>query len=455
MYSMRFKDIDMLNGSLWSNIFLFTLPVMLSGVLQLLFNAIDMIVVGKFSGSLSMAAVSSTGSLINLVTNLFIGMSVGSSVCIARRIGSRDYDKVRDAVHSSILIAMISGVLLMFVGIAFSRRFLEMMGSPEDVISLSALYLRIYFTGMPATMVYNFASGVLKAKGDTRRPLFALLIAGVLNASLNLFFVIVFHMDVAGVGLASSISSYVSAFFVLYALVKDEGIVQLDLRHLYIEKSAMKEILQVGIPAGLQSTIFSISNVAIQSSVNSFGPIVMAANGAAGSIADFVYTIMNSFYQSCLTFTSQNVGAGKYDRVFKILSVCLILVCISGLLIGNLVYLNGNGLLNIYSDDPAVIAAGMIKLSIFCRPYFLCGMMDVLVGSLRGMGYSIFPMFTSLMGSCAFRLIWIATYFKVHHSIDVLYFSYPLSWTVTGLVHLCTFFVGYSLLRKKGRSVKA
>ncbi|MBQ1900476.1 MAG: MATE family efflux transporter, partial [Erysipelotrichaceae bacterium] len=254
---------------------------------------------------------------------------------------------------------------------------------------------------------------------------------------------------------ASSISSYVSAFFVLYALVKDEGSVQLDLRHLYIEKSAMKEILQVGIPAGLQSTIFSISNVAIQSSVNSFGPIVMAANGAAGSIADFVYTIMNSFYQSCLTFTSQNVGAGKYDRVFKILSVCLILVCISGVLIGNLVYLDGNSLLNIYSDDPAVIAAGMIKLSIFCRPYFLCGMMDVLVGSLRGMGYSIFPMFTSLMGSCAFRLIWIATYFKAHHSIDVLYFSYPLSWTVTGLVHLCTFFVGYSLLRKKGRSVKA
>ncbi len=446
---MRKKDIDMLQGNLWLNILLFAIPVMLSGVLQLLFNAIDMIVVGKFSGSVSMAAVSSTGSLINLVTNLFIGMSVGSSVYIARKIGQGQSDEVRDAVHTSILISFISGTVLMIIGILLSKTFLELMGSPEDVLSLSALYLRVYFTGMPATMVYNFASAVLKANGDTRRPLFALMVAGVSNALMNLLFVIVFHMDVAGVGLASSISSYISAFLVLIALVKDEGIIQLDLKHLYIEKEALLQILKVGIPAGLQSTIFSISNVAIQSSVNSFGSIVMAANGAAGSIADFVYTIMNSFYQTCLTFTSQNIGAGRRDRVFKILGVSIVLVSICGLLFGNFVYLFGEPLLHIYSDDAAVIAAGLVKLAIFCRPYFLCGIMDVCVGSLRGLGYSIFPMFTSLMGSCAFRLIWIATYFKTHHSIDVLYYSYPLSWTLTALVHILTLcFAAYRLRRR-------
>ena len=422
MMDMKRRNVDMLEGDLWLNVLLFAIPVMLSGILQLLFNAIDMIVVGKFSGSASMAAVSSTGSLINLVTNLFIGLSVGSSVCIARR---------------------------MIIGILLSRTFLQMMGSPADVIDLSALYLRIYFIGMPGTMAYNFASAVLKAKGDTKRPLIALTIAGASNALLNLAFVILFKMDVAGVGLASAISAYISAVIVLLTLIKDDGMVNLDIRHLYIDMDALKEIMQVGVPAGVQSTIFSISNVAIQSSVNSFGRIVMAGNGAAGSIADFVYTVMNSFYQTCLTFTSQNIGAGKYKRVSRILLVCLVMVIGFGVVIGNITYLLGTPLLSIYSDDPEVIAAGLIKLRIFCRPYFICGIMDCLVGSLRGMGYSIFPMITSLLGSCAFRLLWIATYFASQRTIDVLYYSYPLSWSITALVHLCTFLYGYSRLKKK------
>ena len=443
----------MLEGNLWSNILLYTVPIMISGVLQLLFNAIDMIVVGRFSGPASMAAVSSTGSLINLITNLFIGLSVGTSVSIARRIGRREYDKVSDAVHTSIFVSLIAGLLLMAIGILLSRKLLQMMGSPADVIDLSALYLRIYFIGMPATMVYNFASAILKAKGDTRRPLFALMIAGILNALLNLAFVVVFRLDVAGVALASAISSCVSAILVLIALVKDEGIVHLELRHLYLERESFKDIMKVGLPAGLQSTIFSISNVAIQSSVNSFGKIVMAANGAAGSIADFVYVSMNSFYQTCLTFTSQNVGAGKVRRSHNILLVCLCLVSVAGFLFGNGAYLFGEKLLAIYSDDPEVIRAGMVKLAIFCKPYFICGIMDVLVGSLRGMGSSIFPMVTSLLGSCAFRLIWIATYFYSHRSIDVLYYSYLLSWTLTAAAHAITFFFVYARLRKRNGNI--
>lgn len=439
----------MLKGNLFVNILYFTVPLIISGILQLLFNAIDMIVVGKFSGSASMAAVSSTGSLINLITNLFIGLSVGSSVCVARRIGKGKMDEVSKAVQTSISIALISGVILTLLGIVFSKRLLLWMKSPEDVIDLSALYLRIYFTGMTATMLYNFASAILRAKGDTKRPLIALSIAGVLNALLNLFFVVVLKMDVAGVALASSLSSYVSAILVLIVLIKDPGMVQLDIRNLYIDKEAMKDISIVGIPAGIQGTVFSLSNVAIQSSVNSFGRIVMAGNGAASSIEGFVYNAMNAFYQSCLTFTSQNVGAGQLRRSGKILFVCELLVILTGFVFGYGVYRNGEVFLRIYSDDADVIAAGMIRLYYVCRTYFLCGIMDVFVGSLRGMGSSILPMVVSLLGACVFRLVWIATYFRTHHDIQSLYVSYPYSWILTASVHFLTILFVYMRLKRK------
>ncbi len=449
MELMRRRNIDMLEGRLSRDILLFTVPLILAGVMQLLFNTIDMIVVGKFSGSTSMAAVSSTSSLINLITNLFIGLSVGSSVCVAARIGRRDYFGVYKAVQTSIALSLIAGSVLMAIGVAFSPLFLKLMGSPEEVIGLSSLYLRIYFLGMPASMVYNFASAILRARGDTKRPLIALTIAGALNASLNLLLVSVFHMDVAGVGLASALSAYVSAAIVLLVLIKDEDVLHLEVKKLHVDKDALKEILKTGLPAGLQSTVFSISNVAIQSAVNSFGKTVMAANGAAGSIAEFVYVIMNSFYQSCLTFTSQNMGAGKKKRVGEILATCLVYVTACGLLFGHGAFQFGERLLHFYSDDLEVIAAGMIKLSIFCKPYFLCGIMDVLAGSLRGMGHSIFPMVTSLLGSCAFRLIWIATYFAAHRTIEVLYYSYPLSWIVTLCAHLLTFLYVYRVAKEK------
>lgn len=448
MKSLR-KSVDMLNGDLYSNIFIFALPVMASGIIQLLFNAIDMIVVGKFSGSTSMAAVSSTSSLINLVTNLFIGLSVGSSVAVAKRIGTNNYDAVQKAVHTAMEIAFIAGTFITIIGIVFSKTFLIWMKSPEDVIDLSTLYLRIYFTGMLATFVYNFASGILRAKGDTKRPLFALTVAGALNALLNLFFVVVLKMDVAGVGLASSISSYVSAIIVVVVLMADPGIVRFDIKHMYIDKEALIDIVKVGIPAGIQSTVFSLSNVVIQSSVNEFGSIVMAGNGAASSIANFVYNAMNAFYQTCLTFTSQNIGAGNIIRVKKIIIICLLYVSIVGIVFGNIVYIFGDSLLGIYSDDLEVIASGKVKLLYMCVPYFICGIMDVFVGSLRGMGSSIFPMIVSLTGACAFRLLWVATYFKTHHSIDVLYLSYPISWIITTSIHFLTFLVVYNRIKKK------
>ena len=439
----------MLKGNLFVNILMFAVPLIISGILQLLFNAIDMVVVGKFSGSASMAAVSSTGSLINLITNLFIGLSVGTSVCIARRIGKGDIDDISKAVQTSISIAILAGLFLTVFGIAFSRKLLEWMKSPEDVIDLSALYLRVYFTGMVATMVYNFASAILRARGDTKRPLIALSVAGVMNAVLNLFFVRVLKMDVAGVALASSLSSYVSAILVMIVLITNPDMVQVDIRHLYIDREALGEIAKVGIPAGIQGMVFSLSNVAIQSSVNSFGSVVMAGNGAAASIEGFVYNAMNAFYQTCLTFTSQNVGAGQIRRSGKILAVCELMVLLTGFTLGHGVYFNGETFLRIYADDPEVIAAGMIRMYYVCRVYYLCGIMDVFVGSLRGMGSSILPMVVSLLGACAFRLVWIATYFKTHYDIRNLYVSYPISWILTGSVHFVTILLVYIRLKRK------
>ena len=446
---MRKRNVDMLEGDLFINILLFALPVTASGIIQLLFNAVDMIVVGQFSGSSSMAAVSSTSSLISLITNLFIGLSVGSSVCIARRIGSGDYEMISDAVQTSITLALIFGIILMGFGIVFSRTLLEMMKSPVDVIDLSTLYLRVYFTGMPATMVYNFASAVLRAKGDTKRPLLALTISGVLNALLNLFFVVSLKMDVTGVALASSISAYVSAIIVVIVLVTDPGFTRFDPRHLYIEKGAFADIARVGIPAGIQSTVFSISNVVIQSSINSFGSAAMAGNGAGSSISNFIYSGMNSFYQTCLTFTSQNVGAGKIDRVKKILILCLLDVTVTGIVLGWASVFFGEQLLSLYTHDPEVVWYGMIRLRYICIPYFIYGMMDVLVGSLRGMGSSVAPMIVSLLGVCAFRLLWVYTYFQVHNTFEDLFLSYPVSWIITAGTLLVMNIIVYEKLIKK------
>ncbi len=441
-------EIDMLNGPLFSRIVLFAVPLILSGVLQLLFNAADIIVVGRFTGSHAMAAVGSTSSLINLLVNLFIGISVGANVELGKFCGAQDYRNASETVHTAIYIALVGGITLIFVGIALARPMLELMGTPADVIDLSVLYMRIYFVGMPAFMVYNFGAAILRAVGDTQRPLYYLTAAGIINVILNLFFVIVFHMGVAGVALATIISQAISAVLVVMSLINADGFLRLEIKELKFHKDKVIAMLRIGLPAGLQGMIFNISNVLIQSSINSFGSIVMAGNTAASNIEGFVYTAMNAIYQTALSFTSQNMGAKNYHRVDKILLVCLATVTAVGLILGVGAYLGGNVLLSIYSDSAEVISYGLTRLSIVCSIYFLCGLMDVMVGSLRGMGYSIMPMIVSLTGACLFRVIWIFTIFAAHHTLFTLYISYPISWILTFTAHV----VCYLVVRKKAFS---
>lgn len=434
-------EMDMCHGPLGGKLLLFALPVMLSGVLQLLFNAADIVVVGRFAGSQALAAVGSNGPLINLIVNVFIGVSIGTNVLVARHYGAGEYEEVHKTVHTSILTSIIFGIVLIFVGFILARPLLEMMGTPEDVIDLAELYLRIFFVGMPVNMLYNFGSAVLRAVGDTRRPLYFLIAAGIINVLLNLFFVIVLHMGVAGVALATIISQAISAVLVVLCLMRSDGCIKLQPRKLHIYKKKLLQMVRIGLPAGLQGAVFSISNVLIQSSVNSFGSVAMAGNAAAGNIEGFIYIAMNSFYQTSLSFTSQNAGAGEYKRVRKVLGLCLIMVAATGLILGSLALLFAKPLLGIYSPDADVIQFGILRMSYICISYFLCGLMDVTVGSLRGLGCSITPMIISLTGACAFRVLWIFTVFQWSRSLATLYISYPVSWVITAAAQIICFIV--------------
>ncbi|MCR4598191.1 MAG: MATE family efflux transporter [Acetatifactor sp.] len=442
-------EIDMCNGPLLGKIVVFYLPLMLSGVLQLLFNAADIIVVGQFAGDEALAAVGSTSSLINLLVNIFIGLSVGTNVLVARYFGAGQKNELSEMVHTSVLTALVSGAFLIFVGFFIARPALKLMGVPEDVIGMSILYIRIYFAGMPVMMAYNFGSAILRAVGDTKRPLYYLLTAGVVNVVLNLIFVIVFQMSVAGVALATVISQGLSAYLVLRCLMKTESDYQLVLSKLHINWDKLLKMIAIGIPAGLQGSLFSISNVLIQSSVNSFGKIVMAGNTAASNIEGFVYTSMNALYQTSISFTGQNYGAKKFDRIGKILVICQVLVIGVGLILGNGAYLFGGTLLKLYTDNPEAISYGVRRLSVICTTYCLCGMMDVIVGSIRGMGYGVMPMLVSLTGACLFRVIWIFTVFQSIHTLECLYMSYPISWALTFSVHLVCFLVVFQIQKKK------
>lgn len=441
-------EMDMCNGPIFGKLLVFALPLMLSGILQLLFNAADIVVVGKFSGSHALAAVGSTGALINLFVNVFIGFSIGTNVLVAQYFGARDEKNVHETVHTSILLGIVGGFILIVAGMVFAKPMLEWMDTPEDVLSHAVLYMRIYFIGMPAMLVYNFGAAILRAIGDTRRSLYYLLSAGVINVILNLFFVIVLDMGVAGVATATVISQIVSAILIVRCLMHSDGIYRLDLHELKIYKRKMVHIAKIGLPAGVQGAVFSLSNVLIQSSVNSFGSIAMAGNTAAGNIEGFVYTSMNAVYQTALSFTSQNVGGERQDRIPKIVFQCLAIVTVVGAVLGNLAYQCGPFLLNIYSSDPEVIQYGMSRMQIICQWYFLCGIMDVAVGILRGMGYSVMPMLVSLAGACGLRVLWIFTVFVWKHSLFVLYLSYPITWTITLAVHFICFFVIWK--RKKG-----
>jgi len=442
-------EIDMCNGPLLGKIIIYTIPLMLSGILQLLFNAADIIVVGRFAGNVALAAVGSTGALINLIVNVFIGLSVGTNVMVAHHYGAKQYKELSDVIHTAITTALVSGIFLIFAGCFLAKPALTLMGTPDDVINHSVLYMRIYFIGMPATMLYNFGSAILRAVGDTKRPLYYLLGAGIINVFLNLIFVIVFHMAVAGVALATVISQVISAVLVIRCLIRTEGYLHLDIKQLRIEKNKLVKMIQIGLPAGLQGALFSISNMLIQSSVNSFGSVVMAGNTAGSNIEGFVYTAMNAFYQTAISFTGQNYGSRQFKRIAKIALVCLSSVCIVGLVLGNGAYLLGPILLKLYSDDPEVISFGLLRMKYLATCYFACGMMDVMVGLMRGMGYSVLPMIVSLSGACLFRVVWVMTVFKYFGTLDSLYSSYFISWVLTFSIHFICFITVYRKLLKR------
>lgn len=444
-------EIDMCNGSIMDKLISFSLPLMLSGILQLMFNAVDIVVVGRFSGSQALAAVGSTTALINIFTNLFIGISLGANVLAARFYASGKEKEMSETVHTAITLALISGIIMAGVGLLLAKWALWLMGTPSDVIELSTLYMRIYFCGMPFFMLYNYGAAILRAVGDTKRPLVFLIISGVANAGLNMILVIIFHMGVAGVGIGTVISQLISCVLVVRCLYKSEGCYQLRFSKLRIQKVYLRQIFQVGIPAGIQSTVINFSNALLQSSVNSFGSTAMAGYTAANNILGFLYASVNAVTQACMSFTSQNYGVGKYKRMDRVLINCLILsVVISGVL-GCGSYAFGTEILKVYTEDPKVIQCGLEILSMTTVTYFLCGIMDLFPGALRGMGRSGVPMILSIIGTVGTRIVWIFILFPQHRSLKFLFISYPASWLFTIVMQVICFYFVRKQVHAKGR----
>ncbi len=433
----------MTEGSIVKKLLQFSVPLIFSSLLQILFNTADVIVVGRFAGDNSLAAVGSTGSLINLMVNLFVGLSVGTTVVAANFFGAEKKSELKETVHTAILLSLISGIILTVFGVIGAKQILQWMRSPKEVLDLATKYLQIYFAGIISTMIYNFGSALLRAKGDTKRPLYILFFAGIINVILNLIFVILFKMDVAGVALATVISQTISAFLVIRCLLKETEEFKLDLKQLKINPQILIRIIKIGVPAGLQGIIFSLSNVIIQSSINSFGAIVIAGNSAAINIENFIFTGMNGFSQGTLTFISQNFGAKKYDRINKTIFISLFCVFLVGFVFGNLTVIFGRKLLSFFTTSPEVIESGISRLKIICTTYAICGMMDVMGNAIRGIGHSVLPMIVTLLGACGIRLLWISTIFLIpkYHTCNTIFASYPISWTITFIAHIICFFI--------------
>lgn len=447
---MRKKQTSMLEGPLFSGIISYTIPIMLTSLLQLLFNATDMVMVGQFRGSDAVAAVGATGALTNLIVNLFIGLSVGAGVTVAHGLGGRQNTAVHRTVHTALLLSLVGGAILTVVGIAFSGEFLVMMGTDKDVLPLSQLYMKIYFAGITFTMVYNFCSSILRAAGDTKSPLIFLIISGITNVTLNAVFIIYFNMSVDGVALGTIISQALSAVLVVIALMRRTDACKLELKKLRFHGVQLKKIISIGLPAGIQGSLFSISNVMIQSSVNSFGKLVMAGHAAAGNLDGFVYVIQNAFMQATVNFVGQNAGAHNFNRIKKVVTTCAGLVTVSGILSGGLMWLFGEHLLAIYlPNDPKAIEWGMVRLMLVGLPYFLCGLMEVSTGALRGIGDSMSAMLISILGVCGLRIVWLATVFKAHHTLDCLYLSYAVSWFIVTVAQFLMFVRVFKLKKKK------
>ena len=443
---MQKQVTNMIEGALLPNIIRYTIPIVLTSVLQLLFNAADLVIVGRFCGSLSVAAVGATTSLTNLLVNFFVGFSVGAGVAVAHALGGKEDHWVHRTVHTSLPMSILCGVFVTILGVGFSKTFLIWMGTPEDILELSGIYMKIYFAGITFTMVYNFCAAILRAAGDTRSPLVYLTLAGVINVVLNVIFVTVFHMNVAGVALATTISQGVAAALVTRALMKRTDACRLELKKMRFYGQQIQKIVRIGLPAGIQSSLFGISNVLIQSSMNSFGAVFVSGNAAAMNIEGFLFVSLNAFHQTAVNFIGQNVGARRYDRVKKTLGICLASVTVLGLAVACGLLAAGEKLLSLYiTDSEQAIAYGMIRMTSMALPYFLCGMMDVSTGALRGLGVSFVPMLISVLGVCGIRVLWVAAIFPIpaFHTPQSLYLSYTVSWTVTLLFQLLAFRIVY------------
>jgi len=445
----RLLKLDIGKGSLFSQMLVFAVPIMAMNLLQLLFNAADMIVVGRYSGSQALAAVGATGSLINLIVNLFMGLSVGTSVIVAQDFGAEKPEEISRSVHTSIVVSAIAGVLVMILGLSVCTPLLRSMGTPDDIIHLSVLYTRIYFLGLPASMVYNFGGAVLRAIGDSRRPMYYLTISGVVNVILNLLFVIAFGMGVAGVAWSTVISQYLAMLLIMACLVRSEGPIRFSWRLARIHRRKLIDLVKIGLPAGLQGLLFSISNVLIQSAVNSFGSVVVAGNAAASNVEGFASTTLNAYYNAAITFTGQSMGAEKYDQIDNIARVCVVAVLITWVFLGGGILVFGRPLLGIYTSDPAVVEAGMIRLKVTLAAYFANGIMNVFPGLTRAMGYSLLPMLCTLVGACLMRMVWLVTVFAWYPTVMVLLLCYPVTWTLAGIGQVASFLYARHEIRKR------
>ena len=452
-YSSR--SMDMTNGPLLGKIIRYSIPVMLTSILQLLYNAADIVVVGRFAGTTALAAVGAAGPLNTLMINLFIGLSVGTSVVVAQHYGAERYKDVQESIHTAMLLSIICSVLCLLIGVFFHRPLLLLMGTPENVIDMAATYMLILFLGVPFMMIFNFGAAILRAVGDTRRPLFILSTTGILNVLLNLVFVIVFHMDAAGVALATVLAQAVATVIIVILLMREEGVLNFNPKKMCLKKDKAWHIIRVGLPAGAQGMIFSISNSLMQSTINSFGDITIAGNTAAGNIEGFLYNAQNAFYQAAITFTGQNMGAGKPERIKKIIgacALCAITVCVLG---GGAILLFGPQLIGIYNTDPTVISWGIIRNRILMPLYSTCALMDMMTGVLRGMGYSLQPMLLSIFSVCGVRIFWIFVVFPLLPELWLLYCSYPISWSIAVLLEVIFFMIQYKKVMSKAQPTLA
>ncbi len=446
--TLRNHDIDMCNGPLFGKILKFSLPIMAMNILQLLFNTTNMIVVGRFSGSNALAAVGATGALINLIVTFFMGLSVGTSVVVAQEYGANRPEGVSRTVHTSMTVSAVVGLFVMLLGLAVCKPLLVMMGTPADILELSTLYMRIYFLAVPANMIFDFSAGILRGVGDSRHPMYYLIVAGIVNVILNLFLVIVLHMSVGGVACSTVITQYLAMVLIVICLCRSDGAIRFDPRQMRVDREKLLQIVKIGLPAGLQSLLFSISNVLIQSAVNSFGSIMVAASSASSNVENFVGTTMGAYYNAAIAFTGQNMGAKKYERIDSVAKVCTVLIFVTWIVLGGANMLFARPLISLYVTDPEIIKLGMLRMNVMMIAYFTCGVMNIFPGLTRGMGFSVLPMLCTLVGACLMRIVWLETFFAWHPTEIMLFACYPITWALAGLGQVGSFFYARNRIRK-------